>query len=332
LLIFIISFLIGRDYEDFSPIVGKIDSTVQTELQVKDRILTLNDNEIQTWTQLTRYSNTEQDNIVTVLRSDQELEILLPPIDPQVWFSDFLPEAPAVIGDVTPGYPAYKAGLMKRDRILEVDGIEVDNWYDMRNLITSSENEDIELKIQRDDQIFVKSMKLEENVLDENRIIGIIQYMPLKFRETYSLMESIKLGSFTTGSFIVLNYVSLYKLISKPEAIKQNLGGPVMILSMTKQSAEKGVDTALAFLAAISLILMIMNLLPIPILDGGHIFFCFIEGIFRKPISLRVQTIAQNIGLLILMSLMIFAFFNDFSKIFKRTESISELKNMVEER
>jgi len=77
---------------------------------------------------------------------------------------------------------------------------------------------------------------------------------------------------------------------------------------------------------------MIMNLLPIPILDGGHIFFCFIEGIFRKPISLRVQTIAQNIGLLILMSLMIFAFFNDFSKIFKRTESISELKNMVEER
>jgi len=331
LFIFITSFLIGRNYEDFNPVIGRINSTNYAELQVKDRILELNDNEITTWTQLTKFTESENDNKLRIIREDQEIEMVLPPMEPQIWFLDILPEAPSIIGDVTPGYPAYKAGLMKKDQILEVNGTEVDNWYDMRELITTGENENIELKIQRGDQIFLKSMKLEENILDENRIIGIIQYMPLKFRETYGLIESIKLGSITTATFIVLNYVSLYKLISKPGAIKQNLGGPVMILSMTKQSAEKGIDTVLAFMAAISLVLMIMNLLPIPILDGGHIFFCFIEGIFRKPLSLKVQTISQNIGLLILMSLMIFAFFNDFSKIFKRTESINEQKIMMEQ-
>ncbi|KQC09608.1 MAG: hypothetical protein APR54_12630 [Candidatus Cloacimonas sp. SDB] len=330
LFIFIFSFLIGRNYEDFNPVVGKINSEDLTELEVNDRILALNSNEITTWTQLTRYTEPEENNKLLVERDDNLLEILLPPLEPQVWLTEILPEAPAVIGEVTPGYSAYKAGLMTGDRILEVDGTEVDNWYEMRELITGSPNETVELKIQREDQIFNKIMKLEENVLDENRIIGIIQHMPLNFRETYSITESIENGVITTASFIILNYITLYKLILKPGAIKQNIGGPVMIFSMTQQSAEKGIDTVLAFIAAISLILMIMNLLPIPILDGGHIFFCFIEGIFKKPLSLKVQTILQNIGFIILISLMIFAFFNDFSKIFTRSESINQQKNILE--
>lgn len=331
LLIFIISFLIGRNYEDFNPVVGKLDEGLVTELQINDRILELNGNEIATWTQLTRFTNERTENQLLIERNDRTIELLLPALPAQVWLSDILPEAPAVIGEVTPGYPAYKAGLMPQDEILEVDGMAVNDWYDMREKITTSPNEEIQLKLRRGSQVFEKTMKLEENVLDENRIIGIIQYMPLEFRETYNLPEAIENGTISTFSFIVLNYVTLYKLISKPSAIRQNLGGPVMILSMTKQSAEKGFDTALIFLAAISLILMIMNLLPIPILDGGHIFFCFIEGIFRKPLSLRLQTVLQNIGLVLLMSLMIFAFFNDFSKIFSRTESINQQKKYSEQ-
>ncbi len=331
LLIFIISFLIGRNYEDFNPVIGKMSNDTYKELQINDRILELNGNEIETWTQLTLFTDDEAENDLLIERNNVELNVILPPMKPQIWLTDILPEAPAVIGEVTPGYPAYKAGLMPEDEIVEVDGVKVNSWYDMREMITSSPNEKIELKIRRGDQTFDKIMKLEENILDDNRIIGIIQYMPLNFRETYSLPEAIENGTISTLSFIYLNYVTLYKLISKPNAIKQNLGGPVMILSMTKQSAEKGIDTALIFMAAISLILMIMNLLPIPILDGGHIFFCFLEGIFKKPLPIKVQTFLQNVGLVLLMSLMVFAFFNDFSKIFSRTESINEQKNQIEE-
>jgi len=330
ILIFILSFLIGRSYEDFKPVIGKLDETEYSALQLKDEILELNGNEISTWTQLTKHTNSDDENELLLQRNGELVTINLPALEPQIWLNEVLPEAPAVIGDVSPGYPAYKAGLMKLDEILKVNGTEVDSWYEMRELITSSPGENVELEIRRGDQIFNKTMKLEDNILDENRIIGIIQYMPLEFRETYSLIESIEYGTLSTVSFIVLNYVTLYKLISKPSAIKQNLGGPVMILSMTKQSADKGLDTALAFMAAISLILMIMNLLPIPILDGGHIFFCFIEGIFRKPLSLRVQTVLQNIGLFFLMSLMIFAFFNDFSKIFTRNDSINQQNSSIQ--
>jgi regulator of sigma E protease len=99
-----------------------------------------------------------------------------------------------------------------------------------------------------------------------------------------------------------------------------------MIISMSQQTARKGFDTVLTFIAAISIILMIMNLLPIPVLDGGQIFFCFIEGIFRKPLPMRIQIILQNIGIVILVGLMIFAFFNDFSRIFSRNVSIMEQK------
>ena len=162
--------------------------------------------------------------------------------------------------------------------------------------------------------------------MDSNKIIGITQKLPVKIEEKYSLFESLKYGSITTISFVALNYVTLYKLISKPSSLKANLGGPVMIYAMSKESAKKGLDSILAFIAAISIILMIMNLLPIPVLDGGHIFFCFIEGIFKKPLTLKTQLVLQRIGLYILLFLMLFAFFNDFYRLFSRNVSLNEQK------
>ena len=97
-----------------------------------------------------------------------------------------------------------------------------------------------------------------------------------------------------------------------------------MIYTMSQQTAKKGLDSILTFVAAISILLMIMNLLPIPILDGGHIFFCFIEGISQKPLSSKSQMAFQRIGFMILLTLMFFAFFNDFNRIFKRNISIQE--------
>jgi len=97
-----------------------------------------------------------------------------------------------------------------------------------------------------------------------------------------------------------------------------------MILTMSKQTSQMGIGAIIAFIASISLILMIMNLLPIPVLDGGHIFFFIIEAIMKKPLSYKVQSIIQQIGFLFLVTLMIFAFYNDISKIAYRSISLRD--------
>ena len=330
LFIFIVSFTIGRSYDDHPPVIGKINSDISYNLQVNDRILTLNEQEIISWNDLVKYTKEDEFNFIEIEREYKNIFVESSEITPKTWLSDILPYVPAVIGEVAPGMPAYQAGLMEMDEILAVDGVEIENWYEMRELIINNADNDVNLKIKRNNQVFEKSISLGKNLLDDNKIIGITQYLPLKIHEKYSFLESLQYGSISTVSFVVLNYIALYKLLTKPSVFKENISGPVMIFTMSQQSVKRGWGTILSFVAAISLILMIMNLLPIPILDGGQIFFCFIEGIFRKPLSIKVQMVLQNIGLFMLMFLMVFAFFNDFSKIFKRNISIHEQKTVTE--
>ncbi len=330
LFIFILTFAIGKHFEDQLPIVGKVSAHYTKFVQEKDTILQVNDKDVNGWTQIIQYVKIDEENTFLIERNDEQILITNNEVEPKTWMTEILPYVPAVIGEVAPGMAAYKSGLMDNDEVLSVDGKDVKNWYEMRTAITTNENESITLKIKRGDDIFEKSLSPEENLLDDNRIIGITQYMPVKYIERYSFLESIKYGTMGTINFVYLNYVMLYKLIANPSAIKSNLGGPVMIYAMSAQTADKGLDSILSFIAAISLILMIMNLLPIPILDGGHIFFCFIEGIRKKPLGLKIQIALQNVGLFILVFLMIFAFWNDLSRLFSRTSSIKEHNIQIE--
>lgn len=330
LLIFIFTFAIGKHFEDQLPIVGEVSTNYAEFVQEKDTILQVNDKDVNGWMQIIQYVKENEENTFLIERNNKQILITNNQVEPKTWVTEILPYVPAIIGEVAPGMAAYKAGLMDNDEILSIDGKDVKNWYEMRTAITTNENEFITLKIKRGDDIFEKSLSPEENLLDDNRIIGITQYMPVKYIERYSLLESVKYGTIGTINFVYLNYVMLYKLITNPSAIKNNLGGPVMIYAMSAQTADKGLDSILSFIAAISLILMIMNLLPIPILDGGHIFFCFIEGIRKKPLGLKIQIALQNVGLFILVFLMIFAFWNDISRLFSRSSSIKEHKVQIE--
>jgi regulator of sigma E protease len=118
-------------------------------------------------------------------------------------------------------------------------------------------------------------------------------------------------------------------LIKNPSAFKNSIGGPVMIYYMTAQTTKQGFSTMLTFVAMISILLMIMNLLPIPVFDGGHIMFFLIEGIFKRPLPMRVQIIAQQFGMLLLLFLMFFAFYSDISKVFQKQVSSSKYE-MIE--
>lgn len=330
LIIFITSFAIGKYYEDHLPVIGKIEPAYEQVFEKNDTILEINGHPVQGWSQLVQYTKPGEYNSILLEREGKTLEIELAEIEPRTWYSEILPLSPSVIGEVAPGMAAYQAGLMAGDSILAINGKKVNDWYEMRELITGSESDEITLVIKRGEQTFEKSLLLEENILQDNKIIGIMQYLPVKIEERYNIGESIAYGSITTVKFVALNYVLLFKLVTKPKAIKSNLGGPIMIYTMSKQTINKGWNYILSFIGAISIILMIMNLLPIPVLDGGHIFFCFIEGIQKKPLSQRLQIALQNIGIFILLFLMVFAFWNDISRIFTRNVAIQEQKMNME--
>jgi regulator of sigma E protease len=326
LILFIASFAVGRNFEDLKPVVGHVQAEYENVFEPGDTFLEVNGKEIQGWNQIIQYSNVEDENHYKIIRDSETEEIITSGLESNFWYSTLQPQVDAIVGEVTPGLSAFKAGLMPGDKVLAVDDKPVVDWYEMREMITENPNLDVKLKIQRDDQTFEKILKLEQNIYQDNKVIGITQYMPVKIKEEYNLGQAISYGSITTANFVILNYAMLGKLAANPQAIKSNLGGPVMIYTMSKQTVGKGWDIILSFVAAISIVLMIMNLLPIPILDGGHIFFCFVEGIFRKPLSLKVQIILQNIGLFVLMFLMVYAFWNDFSRIFSRNAAIKEQK------
>ncbi len=330
LFIFIFSFLIGKNFEDNAPIIGKINSSY-SQIQKGDKILQVNDEKVIGWNQIIQNTKDDEIDELQIERDGEVVSILIEDLEKQDWFADILPAASTVIGEVAVGMPAYKAGLQKNDKIIAVDQKEVNDWYEMREAIKNSAQNEVVLTIERENQTFQKEIELQENIIDNTRIIGITQKLPVKFVEKYSFWEAVKFGTVTTFGFVGLNYAMLYKLIIRPAEITANLGGPVMIYSLSQQSAQKGLDSVLSFIAAISVILMIMNLLPIPILDGGQIFFCIIEGIRGKPLSQRIQMILQNIGIFIILFLMIFAFWNDIQRILTRNLSIKQQQQIQTE-
>jgi len=339
ILILIITFMMGKNYEDFSPYIGRIEAaeeSYQTNnleyLQAGDKLISINGQEIISWND--SYSAiAEGSNDLVIERDGKEINLTLQ-FSPIAWIEQIFPETTTTIGEVSPGLPAYNAGLMDGDKVISINGVPVNDWYELRQQVKASEGKTVKVEIEREDGSFEREIKLQENLIDGSQVIGISQKLPMEVHESYNLWESMKYGSITAVDFMILNYVGIYKLVLKPTELKNNLGGPVLMYTMSKQTVKQGWNSILNFIAIISIILMVMNLLPIPILDGGIIFFCFIEGIRGKALSMKTQMTLQKIGASILVLLMFFAFSNDFTRIFKRNVSIKsqnvELGSQIE--
>jgi len=321
-LIFIFTFMLPSRAEDLNPIVGKVSGNYELVFVPGDSILAVNGKPVKGWFHFLGSLDAVHANDIELKRDGSKLTMTLPQIDIVAFSNDVYPFVPATIGDVSPGMPAWRAGLKTGDNIVSVNSIRVKDWYEMREMITLSSRDSVELMVKRGDSLFQRVIALEGNPMTEGqKLIGIMQNMPVSYEQSYPPLQAVEYGVKSTLNFVVLNYVGLYKLISRPETIKSSVGGPVMIYSLSSQSAKKGWNAWLMFVAAISLVLMIMNLLPIPVLDGGHIMFAIVQGIIGKPIPVRIQIIAQNVGFVLLMLLMVYAFYNDFTKVFARAVS-----------
>ncbi|MBW1891413.1 MAG: RIP metalloprotease RseP [Deltaproteobacteria bacterium] len=226
------------------------------------------------------------------------------------------------IGGVQENSPAASAGLQAGDRITAIDGTPISSWEEMAVAITASAGRPIALTIQRPEwDIFTVSITpqaaMSKNLFGEDierHLIGIssagevvnqrlnpIEALSESFRQTYNITK--------------LTIVSIIKLIQGTVSAK-TLGGPIMIAELAGQQAREGALNLVFFIALLSINLAIINFLPIPVLDGGHILFFLIEAIIRRPVNTRMREIAQQAGIFILIMLMIFVFYNDLSRIF----------------
>jgi regulator of sigma E protease len=226
------------------------------------------------------------------------------------------------IGGVQENSPAQAAGLQAGDMIAAIDGVPVANWDEMAALITGSEGNPIAITIQRPEwDSFTVSVTPQtttsKNIFGEDiqrHIIGISsagEVVNLRLNPLESLVESVK----QTYNITKLTIVSIVKLIQGTVSTK-TLGGPIMIAEMAGQQAREGAVNLVFFIALLSINLAIINFLPIPVLDGGHMLFFLIEAVTRRPVNTRTREVAQQAGIFILIMLMIFVFYNDITRIF----------------
>ena len=226
---------------------------------------------------------------------------------------------PAIIDEVQKDSPAYKADLRKGDKILSIDGNKVESILEVSTFINTSTSETIEFKILRNDEKF--SVFVKPNLIDgqdslgnsaKKRIIGIKLSLPgnefnrQPLGPSKAIYYSLKEVWFVTTTS--LSYVG--KIITGSGDSSQ-LGGPIRIAKITGQVAEHGFVPFLSIMAYISISLGLINLFPIPMLDGGHLMFYLFEKILGKPLSQKTQEGFFRIGLFLLFFLMFFVTFND---------------------
>ena len=221
------------------------------------------------------------------------------------------PDSPPVFGRVVEGKPADAAGLKVGDKVLAVNGKPIDTWEEF--LTTMQDNGDVALTMEyeRDGVKNVTTVKPEYDETRQRALIGVIAKLEA---EHFGLIESIGMGIEQTGKTLYMMLVELSRLFSNFSG--DQLAGPLGVAHMAGEAADMGIGTLLMFAAFLSMNLGVINLLPIPALDGGHFLNLLVEAIIRKPLNAKLVRYTQQAGIALLILLFLFATKNDIQRIF----------------
>lgn len=225
------------------------------------------------------------------------------------------------VGGVENGSPAQQAGIQKGDVIVSINGQAVGAWEALSKGIKESEGKPLALQVRRDSKDLALTVqpnrKEGRNIFGEKRdewMIGISSHVSIeKGKPGLAIVKAFQ----QTYEYSKLTLVALYKMLVG-EVSPRNLGGPILIAQMAGQQAQEGLGSFLAFLAVLSINLGVLNLLPVPVLDGGHLLFFLVESIIRRPVALKYREMAQQVGIFLLLLLMVYAFYNDIARFFEK--------------
>ena len=234
-----------------------------------------------------------------------------------------LPKVPPVLGKVLPGEPAQQAGLQPGDRILTMDGQPVEDWVEWVRYIRDHPGRPIELEVSREGRRLELTVTPKALVTDDGRTIGRIgaanQPMPElfeRYRVVHALgpLEAVPMAFERTWDFSVLTLKVMWRILTGQASLK-NLGGPITMADAAGSAVSAGLVYFLKLLAVISVSLGVFNLLPVPVLDGGHLLYFAIEGVTGKPPSEAFMARGQQIGLALLLALMMLVFYQDILRL-----------------
>ncbi len=234
----------------------------------------------------------------------------------------YRPPIPAVIEEVVGGSPAAVAGLRRGDEIVAVDGAPVPLWEDLIKAVRARPGATMELEFVRDGTAAVVTITASDAV-EQGVHIGRIGVMPRQDPEVlkrlatevrYGPLEAIAAAAGKTWAMTSFSVEMMWKMVQGKVSLK-NLSGPITIADYAGQSAQLGWLAFVSFVAVVSISLGVLNLLPVPLLDGGHLMYYAFEIIKGSPVSERTLELGQRVGMLLLMSLMAFAVYNDIQRL-----------------
>jgi regulator of sigma E protease len=251
--------------------------------------------------------------------------IVFAPILMTVVFLWGVPMLLPVVGQAKEGLPAHAAGLLPGDRIVSVNGKPVEAWNDFSAAVKDGNGAPIKLGIERGTapaavrrELTIKPKREDELTVYGNKvptwIIGVLPRGDEQIKN-YGPLEAVKRGVTQSVDMTETLVIGIWQIVNGSTPVRQALGGPIMIAQMAGREAHEGLSAILMFTVMLSLELGIINLLPVPLLDGGHLLFFAFEGLRGKPLQLRTRELALQVGLLLLVALMAFVIFNDISRI-----------------
>ncbi|HRE15605.1 MAG TPA: RIP metalloprotease RseP [Rhodocyclaceae bacterium] len=234
----------------------------------------------------------------------------------------YRPKIPALIGAVVPASAGERAGLRPGDLILTINGREVVSWRQVVELVRESAGKPLAVTVERMGEVFSYEIRPEQ-VIDRGQSVWRIGVSvaepkegarPLRGVVSYGFVEAGARALRETWEKSIFSLVMFGKMLTG-EVSWRNLSGPVTIADYAGQSARLGMDYYLKFVALVSISLGVLNLLPVPVLDGGHLLYHTIEFIKRGPLSERFIMVTQQVGMFLLLVLMSFAFYNDILRL-----------------
>ncbi len=231
-----------------------------------------------------------------------------------------VPTLTTEVGELAKGFPAEEAGIQVGDVIVAINDREVSRWEELSQIIHESNGEDLEIALMRgEEQHNIKlspTKDLTKNIFGEEVEVYLIGITAAeKFvKERHNPFVALFKGMEHTWQITRLTVLTIVKLFQRKISFK-TLGGPILIAQLAGKQAQAGILSFFFFMGLLSINLGVLNLFPIPILDGGHLVFFALEGIFRRPLKGKVVDIAQHMGMFLLILLMIFVFYNDIVRI-----------------